>query len=167
MEEANKFPAVSHTNVPLLSVVVRHHILEGSQLVGQSLNQLVAQSVSLLGQSVSQSVSQSLSYSGISKDTTTPCRSELHDKQSFILQGAKIWIELPSKLKCFGNLEIFKENTLIIQKLINILLSNHTMFISLLQTKSSFMTLCFLTLFFTLIINACCWKAFLVSRGKS
>ena len=53
MEEANKFPAVSHTNVPLLSVVVRHHILEGSQLVGQSLNQLVAQSVSLLGQSVS------------------------------------------------------------------------------------------------------------------
>ena len=163
MEEANKFPAVSHTNVPLLSVVVRHHILEGSQLVGQSLNQLVAQSVSLLGQSVS----QSLSYSEISKDTTTPRRSELHDKQSFILQGAKIWIELPSKLKCFGNLEIFKENTLIIQKLINILLSNHTMFISLLQTKSSFMTLCFLTLFFTLIINACCWKAFLVSRGKS
>ena len=60
MEEANKFPAVSHTNVPLLSVVVRHHILEGSQLVGQSLNQLVAQSVSLLGQSVSQSVSQSV-----------------------------------------------------------------------------------------------------------
>lgn len=55
MEEANKFPEVSHTNVPLLSVVVRHHILEGSQLVGQSLNQLVAQSVSLLGQSVSQS----------------------------------------------------------------------------------------------------------------
>ena len=53
MEEANKFPAVSHTNVPLLSFVVRHHILEGSQLVGQSLNQLVAQSVSLLGQSVS------------------------------------------------------------------------------------------------------------------
>ena len=52
MEEANKFPAVSHTNVPLLSVVVRHQILEGSQLVGQSLNQLVAQSVSLLGQSV-------------------------------------------------------------------------------------------------------------------
>lgn len=140
MEEANKFPAVSHTNVPLLSVVVRHHILEGSQLVGQSLNQLVAQSVSLLG--------QSLSYSEISKDTTTPRRSELHDKQSFILQGAKIWIELPSKLKCFGNLEIFKEKTLIIQKLINILLSNHTMFISLLQTKSSFMTLCFLTLFF-------------------
>ena len=63
MEEANKFPAVSHTNVPFLSVVVRHHILEGSQLVGQSLNQLVAQSVSLLGQSVSllgQSVSQSV-----------------------------------------------------------------------------------------------------------
>ena len=60
MEEANKFPAVSHTNVPLLSVVVRHHILEGSQLVGQSLNQFVAQSVSLLGQSVSQSVSQSV-----------------------------------------------------------------------------------------------------------
>ena len=57
MEEANKFPAVNHTNVPLLSVVVRHHILEGSQLVGQSLNQLFAQSVSLLGQSVSQSVS--------------------------------------------------------------------------------------------------------------
>ena len=72
MEEANKFPAVSHTNVPFLSVVVRHHILEGSQLVGQSLNQLVAQSVSLLGQSVSllgqsvsllgQSVSQSVSH---------------------------------------------------------------------------------------------------------
>ena len=60
MEEANKFPAVSHTNVPLLSVVVRHHILEGSQLVGQSLSQFVAQSVSLLGQSVSQSVSQSV-----------------------------------------------------------------------------------------------------------
>ena len=58
MEEANKFPAVSHTNVPLLSVVVRHHILEGSQLVGQSLNQLVAQSVSLLGQSVSHWVIQ-------------------------------------------------------------------------------------------------------------
>ena len=60
MEEANKFPAVSHTNVPLLSFVVRHHILEGSQLVGQSLNQFVAQSVSLLGQLVSQSVSQSV-----------------------------------------------------------------------------------------------------------
>ena len=58
MEEANKFPAVSHTNVSLLSVVVRHHILEGSQLVGQSLNQLVAQSVSLLGQSVSHWVIQ-------------------------------------------------------------------------------------------------------------
>ena len=65
MEEANKFPAVSHTNVSLLSVVVRHHILEGSQLVGQSLNQLVAQSVSLLGQSVSQSVNQSVSQSVI------------------------------------------------------------------------------------------------------
>ena len=166
MEEANKFPAVSHTNVPLLSVVVRHHILEGSQLVGQSLNQFVAQSVSLLGQSVSQSVSQSLSYSEISKDTTTPHRSELHDKQSFIIQGAKIWIELPIKLKCFGNVDIFKEKTLIIQKLINILLSNNTMFIGLLQTKSSFMTLCFLTLFFTLIIDACCWKASLKELRK-
>lgn len=162
MEEANKFPAVSHTNVPLLSVVVRHHILEGSQLVGQSLNQFVAQSVSLLGQSVS----QSSSYSEISKGTTTPHRSELHDKQSFIIQGAKIWIELPIKLKCFGNVDIFKEKTLIIQKLINILLSNNTMFISLLQTKSSFMTLCFLTLFFTLIINACCWKASLKELRK-
>ena len=57
MEEAKKFPAVSHTNVPLLSVVVRHHILEGSQLVGQSLNQLLSQSVCWVSQSVSQSVS--------------------------------------------------------------------------------------------------------------
>lgn len=162
MEEANKFPAVSHTNVPLLSVVVRHH-QSGRESVSWSITQSVGCSVS---QSVG-SVSQSLSYSEISKDTTTPRRSELHDKQSFILQGAKIWIELPIKLKCFGNVDIFKEKTLIIQKLINILLSNHTMFISLLQTKSSFMTLCFLILFFTLIINACCWKAFLGSRGKS
>ena len=33
------FAAVSNTNVPLLSVVVRHHILEESQLVGQSVSE--------------------------------------------------------------------------------------------------------------------------------
>lgn len=99
------FATVCRTKNPLLSVVVRHHILEGSQLVGQSLNQLVCQSISL---SVNQSVSGS--FHQVSKNITAPGRWELDDKQSVILHAKETKSELTSLVNS-NVLEIFREKT--------------------------------------------------------